>query len=492
MGKPSGFLEYDRKNNAAQEPMERIRHWDEFHPLLERAERQKQGARCMACGVPFCQSGMMLSGMVSGCPLHNLIPEWNDLVYTGNFEHATQRLLKTNNFPEFTGRVCPAPCEASCTCGLNGEAVTIRDNELGIIEDAFANGWITPRPPRVRTGKTVAVVGSGPAGLAAADQLNRRGHLVTVFEREDRPGGLLMYGIPNMKLEKKIVERRIELMKAEGIQFVTHTDIGRDKESRELMENFDAVLLCGGAKKPRDLNVPGRELDGVHFAVDFLTAATKSLLDSGGKGLVQITAQGKNVIVLGGGDTGNDCVGTSIRQGCKSVVQLEVLPQPPSHRTDSNPWPQWPLILKTDYGQEEAIALYGMDPRSFQTTIARLLDDGMGNLKAVRTVQLEPKIESGRRVMVPVPGSEKELPCELLLIAIGFLGSEAYVPQAFGAQLDERGNVKTKDGTYYTGIGNVFAAGDMRRGQSLVVWAIAEGREAAKEIDAHLMGYTNL
>jgi glutamate synthase (NADPH/NADH) small chain len=373
---------------------------------------------------------------------------------------------------------------------MNGDPVTIRDNELGIIEDAFANGWITPRPPKARTGKTVAVVGSGPAGLAAADQLNRRGHQVTVFEREDRPGGLLMYGIPNMKLEKKIVERRIELMKAEGIAFVTNTDIGRDKAGRELMDGFDAVLLCGGAKRPRDLSVPGRDLQGVHFAVDFLTAATKSLLAS--KPSSDITARGKNVIVLGGGDTGNDCVGTSIRQGCKSVVQLEVLPQPPDHRADSNPWPQWPLILKTDYGQQEAIALSGKDPRSFQTTIAELLGDDKGALKAVKTVQLEPKMENGRRNMVPVQGSEKELPCELLLIAIGFLGSEAYVPQSFDVKLDARGNVQTEDGSCFTGVGNVFAAGDMRRGQSLVVWAIAEGRAAAKEIDRHLMGYTNL
>lgn len=485
MGKPTGFLEYKRENDPAQAPLERIGHFREFHPRLPKEERQKQGARCMECGVPFCQSGAVLNGMVSGCPLHNLIPEWNDLVYTGSFSHALERLLKTNNFPEFTGRVCPALCEAACTCGLYGDAVTIKANELGIIEDAWEKGLMVPRPPKTRTRKRVAIIGSGPSGLAAAAQLNSRGHNVTVFEKSDRPGGLLMYGIPNMKLEKEVVLRRIGLMKAEGVTFRVGVDVGTDVSAEELLREFDAVVLCCGAGEPRDLKVVNRGVKGVHFAVDFLTSTTKSLLNSGLKDGEYISTKGKRVIIVGGGDTGNDCVGTCIRHGCKSVIQLEMMPQAPDTRAENNPWPEWPRICKTDYGQEEAIARFGDDPRIYQTTVTELISDKGNNLTAIKTVKLDKNLE-------PVPGSEAEMPCDLLLIAAGFLGPRQYVPRAFGLELGARSNVKTEQGRYATTVPRVFAAGDMRRGQSLVVWAIQEGRSAAREVDEFLMGYTNL
>jgi glutamate synthase (NADPH/NADH) small chain len=493
MGKSTGFLEYQRLDNPAEAPLSRIKHWKEFHPLLPQEQRRRQGARCMECGVPFCQSGLaLLGGAVSGCPLHNLIPEWNDLIYTGNFGHALKRLYKTNNFPEFTGRVCPALCEAACTCGLNGDPVTVKENELGVVEDCFARGLIAPRIPKVRTGKKAAVVGSGPAGLAAAAQLNMRGHSVTVFEREDRAGGLLMYGIPNMKLEKEIVERRVKLMAAEGVEFRTGTDVGRDVEAKALLEAYDVVLLCCGAKKPRDLAAGNREMKGVHFAVDFLGAATKSLLDSGFKDGRQISAKGKQVVIVGGGDTGNDCVGTSIRQGCKSVTQIEMMPRLPDRRAEDNPWPQWPFLCKTDYGQEEAIAVFGKDPRIYQTTVKKLTANAEGRIKSLVTIALKPEQKDGRTIMTEIPETEKTLPCDLLLIAAGFLGPEDYVPEAFGLARDGRGNVQTQPDKYRTGRDKVFAAGDMRRGQSLVVWAIAEGRLAAREADAYLLGYTNL
>ena len=485
MGKPTGFMEYQRRGNPAQAPQERVQHFDECHPRLSREERRRQGARCMECGVPFCQSGSVLNGMVSGCPLHNLIPEWNDLIYTGNFGHAVQRLLKTNNFPEFTGRVCPALCEAACTCGLNGEAVTIKENELGAIEDAWETGLIRPHPPKVRTGKQVAVVGSGPSGLAAADQLNKRGHTVTVFERADRIGGLLMYGIPNMKLEKQIVQRRVDLMAAEGVNFVTGVDVGKDKPAKELLRDFDAVVLCCGAGNPRDLSVPGRSGKDVYFAVDFLKSTTKSLLDSQLKDKQYLSAKGKRVVIVGGGDTGNDCVGTCIRHGCKSVVQLEMMPKAPDRRTEHNPWPEWPRVCKTDYGQEEAIAVFGRDPRVYQTTVTECVRDDKGRLTALQTVKLTPDLK-------PVEGSESTIPCDLLLIAAGFLGCENYVPEAFGAALTPRAAVQTEAGRYASSVPRVFTAGDMHRGQSLVVWAIQEGRAAAREVDESLMGYTNL
>ncbi|MBD5118771.1 MAG: glutamate synthase subunit beta [Clostridiales bacterium] len=491
MGKPTGFLEYSRQGNPGQPPLERIRHWNEFHPMLPEEERRKQGARCMECGVPFCQSGVELAGMFTGCPLHNLVPEWNDLVYTGNMDHALSRLTKTNSFPEFTGRVCPALCEAACTCGLNGDPVTVKENELAIIEAGFASGAMGPQPPRVRTGKRVAVVGSGPAGLAAANQLNRRGHTVTVFEREDRVGGLLMYGIPNMKLQKEVIARRADLMAAEGVELRTSCDVGRDVSAQELLDEFDAVILCCGAKKPRGLAV-AEGVNGAYYAVGFLTSTTRSLLDSGLAKGTYIDAADKDVVIVGGGDTGNDCVGTAIRHGCRSVIQLEMMPKAPDSRTDDNPWPQWPKVCKTDYGQEEAIAVFGADPRRYQTTVKECRTDENGALASIVTVKLEPKVEGGRRIMAEVPGSEEELPCQLLLIAAGFLGPEDYAADAFGVGRDGRSNVATAPGGYATGIDKVFAAGDMRRGQSLVVWGIAEGCAAAREVDEYLMGYSSL
>ena len=494
MGKPTGFLEYERKEAKAVSPKERIKNFNEFHTPLSEAEQRCQSARCMDCGVPFCQSGMNIKGMTSGCPLNNLIPEWNDLVYTGNWEQAYNRLHKTSNFPEFTSRVCPALCEKACTCGLNGDAVCTKENEMAIIEHAYANGWAGPKPPKVRTGKRIAVVGSGPAGLAVADQLNTRGHNVTVFERADRIGGLLRYGIPNMKLEKHIIDRKLDIMKEEGIEFVTNANVGENIKAKKLMADYDAVVLACGAANPRDINAPGRDANGIYFAVDFLTATTKSLLDSGLKDGRYISAKDKNVIVIGGGDTGNDCVGTCIRHGCKSVTQLEMMPKAPDERAENNPWPQWPLVCKTDYGQEEAIAVFGHDPRIYTTTVKEFKKDKKGNLTSVVTVKLESKTDekTGRRMMVPVEGTEAELPCELVLIAAGFLGSQKYVTDAFGVELTERTNVKTAADGFETSVPGVFTAGDMHTGQSLVVKAIRQGRDCARAVDYYLMGYTNL
>ena len=494
MGKPTGFLEYERVEAKAVSPKERIKNFNEFHtPLLE-AEQRCQSARCMDCGVPFCQNGKVISGMVSGCPLNNLVPEWNDLLYHGNMEQAYNRLHKTNNFPEFTSRVCPALCEKACTCSLYGDAVSVRDNEYSIIENAYKEGYASAKTPSVRTGKKVAVIGSGPSGLAVADQLNQRGHLVTVYERADRVGGLLRYGIPNMKLEKHIIDRKLDIMKEEGIEFVTNANVGENIKAKKLMADYDAVVLACGAANPRDINAPGRDANGIYFAVDFLTATTKSLLDSGLKDGRYISAKDKNVIVIGGGDTGNDCVGTCIRHGCKSVTQLEMMPKAPDERAENNPWPQWPLVCKTDYGQEEAIAVFGHDPRIYTTTVKEFKKDKKGNLTSVVTVKLESKTDekTGRRMMVPVEGTEEILPADLVLIAAGFLGSQKYVTDAFKVEVNQRTNVKTDDGKYQTTKENVFTAGDMHRGQSLVVWAIREGREAAKAVDESLMGYTNL
>ncbi len=492
MGKPTGFLEDARRNQAAEDPRERVRHFREFHTELPAEERARQGGRCMACGVPFCQSAMKLGGMVSGCPLHNLIPEWNDEVYRGNMEHALSRLTKTSSFPEFTSRVCPALCEAACTCGLYGDPVSVRENEYSIIEYGFAHGLMQPRKKPVVTDKKIAVIGSGPAGLAVADRLNLRGHNVTVYERDDRPGGLLMYGIPNMKLEKEIVDRRVELMRAEGVRFELNCDVGRTVSAAELLAAYDAVVLCCGAKQPRDLKIPGREGAGVYFAVDFLAATTRALVDGHPVGDYP-SAKGKRVVIVGGGDTGNDCVGTCIRHGCESVVQIEMMPRLPDARAENNPWPQWPRVCKTDYGQQEAIACFGADPRVYETTVKELLRDASGALTGVKTVQVAfSRDETGRSVMREVAGTEQELPADLLLIAAGFLGPEPYVAQAFGVPTDGRSNLQTGEGKYATGVPKLFAAGDARRGQSLVVWAIAEGRAAAKEVDEYLMGYTNL
>lgn len=494
MGKPTGFMEYERQTAEAASPTERIGNFNEFHTPLSQEEQRAQGARCMACGVPFCQSGMELMGMVSGCPLHNLVPEWNDLVYTGNWEQAYKRLAKTNNFPEFTSRVCPALCEAACTCGHYGDAVAVKENEYGIIENAYAKGYAKARPPRVRTGKAVAVIGSGPAGLAAADQLNKRGHQVTVYERDDRIGGLLMYGIPNMKLEKHVIERKIGIMKEEGVEFVTSANVGKDVKAANLLKDYDRIVLACGAKNPRDIKAPGRDAKGIYFAVDFLAATTKSLLDSGLEDKKYISAKGKKVVIIGGGDTGNDCVGTSIRHGALSVTQLEMMPKAPEQRAEDNPWPQWPKVCKTDYGQEEAAAVFGKDPRVYQTTVKEFLKDKGGKLLGLVTVKLERQKDekTGRMVMAEVAGSEQKMDADLVLIAAGFLGAEKYVADAFGIALDERTNVKTEQGQYETNVKRVFTAGDMHRGQSLVVWAIREGREAARAVDESLMGYTNL
>lgn len=448
----------------------------------------------MECGVPFCQSGDVLGGMVSGCPLHNLVPETNDLVYTGNWEQAYLRLSKTHSFPEFTARVCPALCEAACTCNLNGEPVGTKENEHAIIETAFERGWVKPQVPKVRTGKKVAVIGSGPSGLAAAQQLNRRGHQVTVFERSDRIGGLLRYGIPNMKLDKAVIDRRVRLMEEEGVVFKTGADVGKDIKAAELQKEFDRIVLCCGASNPRDIKVPGRDAHHIYFAVDFLASVTRSLLDSGLKDHKFVSAKGKHVLVIGGGDTGNDCVGTALRLGAKSVTQLEMMPKAPDTRADSNPWPQWPRVCKTDYGQEEAIAVFGHDPRIYQTTVTEFIKDEKGDVQKAKTVKLESKRDekTGRMNMVPVKGSEEVIDAQLVLIAAGFLGSQKYVTDAFKVSVDERTNVATKPEGYETGIPGIFAAGDMHRGQSLVVWAIREGRKAAEEVDASLMGYSNL
>ncbi len=494
MGKPTGFMEYERVTSKASDPKKRIKNFNEFHEHLSMEEQQLQGARCMECGVPFCQAGMNICGMTSGCPLHNLVPEWNDLVYTGNWEQAYERLKKTNSFPEFTSRVCPALCEAACTCGLNGDPVATRENEYAIIENAYKEGIAGAKPPKARTGKTVAVVGSGPAGLAAADQLNKRGHYVTVFERSDRIGGLLMYGIPNMKLEKHIIDRKIRVMKEEGVTFVTGADVGKEIKASKLLADFDRIVLACGASNPRDIKAAGRDAKGIYFAVDFLKANTKSLLDSGFEDGKFVNTKGKDVVIIGGGDTGNDCVGTAIRHGAKSVTQIEMMPKAPDTRAEDNPWPEWPKVCKTDYGQEEAVAVFGHDPRIYETTVKEFIKDKNGNLKGVKTVKLawEKDKETGRMTMKELAGSEQVLDAQIVLIAAGFLGSEKYITDAFKVDVNERTNVKTGNGEYATSVKNVFTAGDMHRGQSLVVWAIREGREAARQVDESLMGYSNL
>jgi glutamate synthase (NADPH/NADH) small chain len=492
MGKPTGFKDYLREIPLDRSAIERIKDWNEFHEHMPEDKLRTQGARCMDCGVPFCHTGQLISGMASGCPINNLIPEWNDLVYRGLWHEALDRLHKTNNFPEFTGRVCPAPCEGSCVLGIHSPPVTIKNIEASIADRGWDEGWIVAEAPAVRTGKKVAVVGSGPAGLCAAAQLNKAGHTVTVFERADRIGGLLMYGIPNMKLDKELVQRRVDLMAKEGVTFKTNTEVGKDISAKQLTDEFDAIVLCTGATKGRDLPIEGRNLKGIHFAMEFLHHNTRSLLDQKWNGSF-ISAKGKDVMVIGGGDTGTDCVGTSMRHGCTSLVQLEILPRPPMERAKDNPWPEWPKVYRLDYGQEEAASVFGSDPRVYLTTAKKFVGDDNGQVKEVHTVEIEwSKDDQGRFVPKEIPGTEKVRPAQLVLLAMGFLGPEQPLLEALGVERDPRTNVKAEYGRFQTNIPKVFAAGDARRGQSLVVWAFNEGRAAARECDRFLMGKTDL
>jgi NAD(P)H-dependent glutamate synthase small subunit len=490
MGKPTGFKEFPRKAVPYRDPMQRLADYGEIFTLPPEDHLKTQGARCMDCGVPFCQSD-------SGCPIDNLIPEWNDLVYRGRWREALDRLHKTNNFPEFTGRACPAPCEGACVLGITDPAVTIKNIENAIIDRGFAEGWVKPEPPPSRTGKKVAVIGSGPAGLAAAAQLNKAGHTVTVYERADRIGGLLMYGIPNMKLDKGVVERRVQLLRDEGITFLTNQDVG-NKESenyvdpKKLVADNDAVCLATGATKPNDLPINGRGLDGIHFAMEFLRANTKSLLDSKLEDKQYISAKDKNVIVIGGGDTGTDCIGTSMRHGCKSLVNFELLPQPPKDRAPDNPWPQWPRIHRTDYGHQEVAAKFGADPRTYCVMSKEFVGDENGRVAGIRTVQVEWNKIDGQWKLKELVGTDKFWEADLVLLAMGFKGPEQYATEMLGLEYDPRSNYKAAHGKFVTSVPKVFAAGDCRRGQSLVVWAINEGRGAARAIDEFLMGNTSL
>ena len=496
MGKATGFMEFTRSLPVVRPPLERIRDWSEFHHAPPEEVLREQGARCMDCAIPFCHTGKLIEGLASGCPINNLIPDWNDLVYRGNWREALNRLQQTNNFPEFTGRVCPAPCEGSCVLGINQSPVTIKSIECAIIDRGFAEGWIVPEPPRVRTGKTVAIIGSGPAGLACAAQLNRAGHWVTVFERSDRIGGLLTYGIPNMKLDKQLVQRRVDLLSEEGVRFITNTSVGHNYPTEQLLHEFDAVVLCLGATKARDLAIEGRNARGIHLAMEFLEANTRSLLDSEHRDGNYLSAKDKDVIVIGGGDTGTDCVGTALRHGCRSLVQFEILPQPPAGRPPDNPWPQWPKVYRLDYGQEEAAACFGDDPRRYCVVSKKFLSDPDGNVKGIETVEIEWRANvggsNGRPQPIELESTEKFWPAQMVLLALGFVGPEKEGLLAqLNIKLDKRGNVAL-DENEMTNVPGVFAAGDMARGQSLVVWAIREGRQAAKFLDKYLMGSTDL
>ena len=493
MGNPSGFMEHTRELGKDRSPKKRIKDWGEFYKHLPENSLKDQGSRCMDCGVPFCQTGLVLNGMTSGCPINNLIPEWNDLVHLGLWREALERLHKTNNFPEFTGRVCPAPCEGACVLAINEPAVTIKSIECAIIDKGFEQGWVVAEPPKVRTGKKVAVIGSGPAGLACAAQLNKAGHLVTVFERHDRIGGLLMYGIPNPHLDKDIVQRRVDLLAEEGVVYKTNIEIGKDLPGDKLIKDYDAVIICTGATIPRDLPIPGRQLKGIHFAMEFLHTNTKSLLDSNLEDGNYISAKDKDVIVIGGGDTGTDCVATTMRHGCKSLLQFEIMAKPPLERAEDNPWPQWPRVYILDYGQQEAMAIFGDDPRKYQVSTTKFVGDENGNLKELHTVRIKWDTgDNGRLKLVEIPGTKKVFPAQIVLLAMGYLGPEQHLLKDLKVDTDERSNARAEYGKYMTNIEGVFAAGDARRGQSLIVWAINEGREAARECDRYLMGHTNL
>jgi glutamate synthase (NADPH/NADH) small chain len=491
MGDPQGFLKYERKGPEERSPKIRINDWEELYIEMEKDELRMQAARCMNCGTPFCHYGILVNNMVSGCPLNNLIPEWNDLVYRNLWREAYERLIETNSFPEFTGRVCPAPCEKACVNNLVKDPVSIKSIEYYIIEEAFKNGWVEGNKPSYSTGKKVAVVGSGPAGLSCAWELNRYGHEVTIFEKNDYPGGLLTYGIPNMKLDKKIVKRRIEIMEKSGIQFKTNINIGKDYPAQKLKEEFDSIVLCGGTAKARDLNVEGRNLKGIYFATEFLKSANERILSQllkSEKDIEEISARGKNVIVIGGGDTGTDCVGVSLRQGCKSVIQFEIMDKPPLLRRQNNPWPEWPKVLSVDYAQEEYAELFGKDPRLYNISTKRFVGDTKGNVKEVHTVEVEWKQDkTGKFFPKEKDGSEKVWKADLVLLALGFLGPEKYLIEQLNVETDKRSNVKTEEGKYSTNVEGIFSAGDMRRGQSLVVWAINEGKQAAKECHEYLI-----
>lgn len=488
MGKPTGFMAYGRQAARERPPGERRKDWRDLYVQLDDGELSRQGARCMDCAVPFCQAAEDFGGMTAGCPVRNLIPEWNDLVYRGRWREALERLLATNNFPEFTGRACPAPCEGSCVAALYDAPVAIKSIERAIIDKGFAEGWMVPQPPVRRSGKQVAIVGSGPAGLAAADELNKMGHEVTVYERDDRIGGLLTYGIPKMKIEQDVVDRRIDLMRAEGIRFVPNTEVGKTITMDRLRREADSVVLCIGAAKPRDLQIPGRSLSGVHMAMDYLKANTKQLLDTGSAEGTPLSARDKDVIVIGGGDTATDCVATALRQGCRSLVQFDIYPQKPAVRAADNPWPEWPLVYRLDYGQQEAKERFGRDPRRFAVAAQTLIGNGDRHVTGVGTVNLNTvKGPSGSMVHEPCPGTDRVWPAQLVLIAIGFRGPEPALLQHIGLETDERGNIATVDGAYATGVAGVFAAGDARRGQSLIVWAIREGREVARAVDRYMV-----
>ena len=478
-------MEYPKKNVPYRDASERLNDFNEIFTEPDGEHLKLQGARCMDCGVPFCQSA-------TGCPIDNLIPEWNDLIYRGRWREALDRLHKTNNFPEFTGRTCPAPCEGACVLGITDPAVTIKNIENAIIDRGFAEGWVKQEIPTTRSGKKIAVIGSGPCGLAAADQLNKAGHTVTVYERADRIGGLLLYGIPNMKLDKAVVSRRVELMRGAGIDFVTNADVGKETDVKNLMDEFDALLLATGATIPRDLVIPGRELKGVHFAMEFLTENTRSLLNSELKDDLYINTKDKNVIVIGGGDTGADCIGTALRHGCNSVVNFELLSEPPAERATDNPWPDWPKIFRTEYSHSEAKARFGSDPRNYSIVTKEFLGDGAGNIGGLSTVRVDWSHKDGQQELVEIPGSEEHWEADLVLLAMGFLGPENYLSEAIGIKLDNCSNYRAKHGDFQTTVPGVFAAGDCRRGQSLVVWAINEGRGAARAMDEYLSGHSML